>query len=108
MKENDYIAEYIKEKRPEILTSPSFIFWKMAKIAGNTLSGIAKILCEKDFSTLEEAKEIVAKMAAGDEEKPIVDCASETVSCEERPHNCDEVAAGDENEGNEDGRSDED
>ena len=40
MTENDYIAEYIKEKRPEIISSLDFIFWKIAKSVEVAISGI--------------------------------------------------------------------
>jgi hypothetical protein len=40
MTENDYIAEYIKEKRPEIISSLDFIFWKIGKSVEVAVSGI--------------------------------------------------------------------
>lgn len=35
MTENDYIAQYIEEKRPELIHSLDFVFWKMAAMVRN-------------------------------------------------------------------------
>lgn len=35
MTENDYIAQYIEEKRPELIHSLDFAFWKMAAMVRN-------------------------------------------------------------------------
>lgn len=42
MSENDYIAEYVRERRPEILSSVDFIFWKMGRIISTAARGIVK------------------------------------------------------------------
>lgn len=61
MKENDYIAEYIKEKRPEIITSCDFLFWRICRTAREALNGIAEALKNMDASELRKA------IAAGEE-----------------------------------------
>lgn len=42
MTENDYIAEYIKEKRPEIISGFDFVAWKLTK----TMNIVAEQLSE--------------------------------------------------------------
>lgn len=37
MTENDYIAEYIKEKYPELIDSPKFHAWKIGKQLNSSL-----------------------------------------------------------------------
>ena len=54
MTENDYIAEYIKEKRPEIISSLDFIFWKIGKSVEVAVSGIASGLKNIFISEKEE------------------------------------------------------
>ena len=41
MTENDYIAEYVKEKRPEILCSFDYITWRFSKSLDNILLGFS-------------------------------------------------------------------
>lgn len=41
MTENDYIAEYVKEKRPEILGF-DFAIWKTSKIVKNFVDNFSK------------------------------------------------------------------
>lgn len=41
MSENDYIAEYVKEKRPEIIRTVDFMAWKMCRIVKNVANDIA-------------------------------------------------------------------
>lgn len=60
MSENDYIAEYVKEKRPEILQTYSFASWKIQRTALECVNGLYEALKKIDFSKLNEA---VAKMA---------------------------------------------
>ena len=78
MSENDYIAEYIKERRPELIRSFDFILWKMSRITANavkkiidTFSGID--LSSVDLSALQQAEadedeEETPEVAAGGEE----------------------------------------
>lgn len=78
MRENDYIAEYIKEKRPELIRSFDFVFWKMSRITADavkkiidTFSGID--LSSVDLSALQQAEadedeEETPEVAAGGEE----------------------------------------
>lgn len=75
MTENDYIAEYVRERRPEIITSFDFIGWKMARIFQNAAKDIANAFKNVDITEL-----CKAAAAAGDE---IRDCAPESVSCED-------------------------
>lgn len=39
---NDYLAEYVREKRPEIEESLGFTFWKMAAVLQEAISGLTK------------------------------------------------------------------
>lgn len=62
MSENDYIAEYIKEKRPEIISSFDFFMWKMAKIIAGTVKSVVDAfsgidLSSVDLSALQQAEE---------------------------------------------------
>ena len=79
MSENDYIAEYIKERRPELIRSFDFVFWKMSRITADavkkiidTFSGID--LSSVDLSALqqeeadEDNEEETPDVAAGGEE----------------------------------------
>ena len=40
MSENDYIAEYIKENRPEIVHSIDFYCWKIKRVFEEVANGI--------------------------------------------------------------------
>lgn len=69
MTENDYIAEYIRERRPELITSFDYIGWKMCRILRNAIGDIARVFSthsgqeaeekddegEKDAQIIEEA-----------------------------------------------------
>lgn len=44
MTENDYIAEYIKEKRPEIISTFSFHLWKLGRVMKNIGNNIKAVL----------------------------------------------------------------
>ena len=62
MSENDYIAEYITEKRPEIISSFDFFMWKMAKIIAGTVKSVVDAfsgidLSSVDLSALQQAEE---------------------------------------------------
>ena len=43
MKDNDYIAQYIKEKYPSLLGF-DFCIWKMCRVTGDTIRQIGDIL----------------------------------------------------------------
>lgn len=48
MTENDYIAEYIREKRPEIITSFDYVGWKMCRIMKDALRGFTDTFCKQN------------------------------------------------------------
>lgn len=59
--ENDYIAEYIKQKHPELLQSLDFLFWKAGHILSDALKtatdaivGLFKGLSVEDIKELKE------------------------------------------------------
>ena len=64
MSENDYIAEYVRERRPEILSSVDFIIWKMGRIISTAARGIVKAFESVDTETLQKA---AAEMGTGPE-----------------------------------------
>lgn len=41
MKENDYIAEYVRERRPEIITSVDYLTWRFVKAFNNCMDGFS-------------------------------------------------------------------
>lgn len=44
MSENDYIAEYVKEKRPEIIGTIDFVAWKFRKVVSNTVKTVTEAI----------------------------------------------------------------
>lgn len=61
MTENDYIAEYVKEKRPEIIETPSYLIWRIGKTVSNLADDIIDAFrkidwSEVDLSEIEEEK----------------------------------------------------
>lgn len=54
MSENDFIAEYVKEKRPEIL-GLDYYFWKMSKIVLNFAEDVAQAI--KQVPWIDNSKE---------------------------------------------------
>lgn len=42
MSENDYIAEYVKEKRPEIIGTIDFVVWKIGKEISNAVKVVTE------------------------------------------------------------------
>lgn len=44
MSENDYIAEYVKEKRPEIIGTIDFVVWKIGKVLSNTVEAVTEAI----------------------------------------------------------------
>lgn len=59
MRENDYIAEYVKEVYPELLETYSFASWKIRRVATECAKFNFEDALKIDFSKLNEA---VAKM----------------------------------------------
>lgn len=78
MSENDYIAEYIKERRPELIRSFDFVFWKMSRITADAVKKIIDAFSGIDLSSVDlsalqqaaedEAEEETPDVAAGGEE----------------------------------------
>lgn len=50
MTENDYIAEYVKEKRPEIIETPSFYSWKLGRICNDIANRVIESFGKIDWS----------------------------------------------------------
>ena len=44
MTENDYIAEYVKEKRPEIIDTLDFATWKLGRCISDIVNETARAL----------------------------------------------------------------
>lgn len=61
MTDNDYIAEYVKEKRPEVIRGRDFFKWKLSRYAADAATEIAKLFAEFVNEDISEA--------AGDEEE---------------------------------------
>lgn len=62
--ENDYIAEYIRQKHPEILQSLDFLYWKAGRVLSDALKtatdaivGLFKELSVDDIKELKEEQE---------------------------------------------------
>lgn len=53
MTENDYIAEYIKEKRPEIIETPSFYMWRLGKSLSNIVNVVIDSFSKIDWSKVD-------------------------------------------------------
>lgn len=78
MSENDYIAEYIKEKRPEIISSFDFFMWKMAKMIAGTVKSIVDAFSGIDLSTVDlSALQQAAEDEDDEEETPDVAAGGE-------------------------------
>lgn len=54
MTENDYIAEYVRERRPELITSFDYIGWKMCRILRETIGNIARAFSAHSGQEAEE------------------------------------------------------
>ena len=54
MSENDYIAEYIKERRPEIIHSLDFIMWKLVKACANAVNELVNAAKDMPLEELEK------------------------------------------------------
>ena len=66
MNENDYIAEYVKERHPEIVESFDFAMWKLVKVAIKMRDDFFEAIKNIDFSKL---KNEVAKVNESFQEK---------------------------------------
>ena len=66
MTENDYIAEYIKEKHPSVL-GINFALWKIGRVIRNTIHEAGKILATINT---DELKEIMDNAAEKDDTTP--------------------------------------
>lgn len=76
MTENDYIAEYIKEKRPEIIETPSYLIWRIGKTVSNMVGDIIDTFRKIDWSKvdlIEIEKEEQDNDIQGDETKDGID-----------------------------------
>ena len=58
--ENDYIAEYIKEKHPSLLGA-DFAFWKIGKIGADFAVQFAEAIKSINWPTLQEYEKIEEK-----------------------------------------------
>lgn len=77
MRENDYIAEYIKEKRPEIISSFDFFMWKMAKIIAGTVKSVVDAFSDIDLSSVDLSALQQAEADEDEEETPEVAAGGE-------------------------------
>lgn len=62
MTENDYIAEYVKENRPEIIETMDFFFWKLGRslaevitVVGDAIRGLSPEQIE-EFDRINEER----------------------------------------------------
>lgn len=62
MSENDYIAEYVKEKRPEIIQTTDFLFWKIGRTLGDFVD-----VATKAFTDFLKGGGNVEEMLTGEE-----------------------------------------
>ena len=53
MSENDYIAEYVKERHPRIL-GVDYAFWKLGKMAENAMQKVADTFLSIDWGEIAE------------------------------------------------------
>ena len=54
MEENDVIAEYIKAKYPELLTSIDFAFFKIGMICRGFVNAVTESFKDIDFETIKK------------------------------------------------------
>lgn len=52
MTENDYIAEYVKERCPELLNTVDYNMWKLGKVASEFVQKIADSIKAIDWSKM--------------------------------------------------------
>lgn len=67
MSENDYIAEFIKEKYPEIILSADFALWKIGRILDYSIQKFVESFKKIDFTGLNKALEAMKKQQEGEE-----------------------------------------
>lgn len=78
MSENDYIAEYIKERRPELIRSFDFVFWKMSRITQDAVKKIIDAFSGIDLSSVDlSALQQAAEDEDDEEETPDVAAGGE-------------------------------
>ena len=78
MSENDYIAEYIKERRPELIRSVDFVFWKMSRITADAVKKIVDAFSGIDLSSVDlSALQQAAEDEDDEEETPDVAAGGE-------------------------------
>ena len=72
MTENDYIAEYVKEKRPEIIGTVDFITWKLGRLLADSMNELCRGLKNacKNLSS-DDIKKIIEE-GNDEEEKEIL------------------------------------
>ena len=70
MTENDFIAEYVKEKHPGLLGA-DFVLWKIGKVVTETVRSFRSSLASIDWKSIaesvEKAEEAIEKEEAADE-----------------------------------------
>lgn len=57
MSENDYIAEYVKERYPEVIHTVDYAIWKFGKEISNVASKFADIFANLGNNIYEEDQE---------------------------------------------------
>ena len=67
MSENDYIAEFIKDKYPEIIQSADFALWKIGKILDDSISKFVENFRKINFTGLNKALENMKREQEGEE-----------------------------------------
>ena len=77
MSENDYIAEYIKERRPELIRSFDFILWKMSRITVDAAKKIIDTFSGIDLSSVDLSALQQAEADEDEEETPDVEAGGE-------------------------------
>lgn len=69
MSENDYIAEYVKEKMPSIIETADFQLWKVCRVIGNFCNIVKDVLSDA-FNNMDddEVKKFLDQMKDNEEE----------------------------------------
>ena len=62
----EYLAEYVREKRPEIEVSIDYVFWKLARQMGDVIHDVCKMI---NGLTLDERKQMLLRMENGENEE---------------------------------------
>lgn len=66
MTDNDYIAEYVKERKPEVIRTREFFEWKVARYAANAAREISDLFAQ--FMN-EDSKEAAGNMEETENDK---------------------------------------